>query len=405
MATTDNFNEMLKEYMPHELLVESMKKRNYFWNKVSKKEDWKKGTYYVPFEGGEYSSLSMGALTASNDVANGTFVKGQITTQPELWGTMKFDEKDLDRHESLEKSFLALVPEKVDQFVRRMQERVSIMLLGDGSIAKLTSDGLNGSCVVDHPERFTIGEKIEVDDDNSSVQLCYVTAINMSTKTLTVKDARSSGSAVNLTAYTTAQNAKIYLPGGQAAGFSGLKAQLLSAANGGGSTLYGQTKTTYPYLQSQQFDGSVITAANILEKLFDFYYETMNLGKGNPTEILMSMNNFKNAVKGEQVNRQYVSTDKKAGYGYRSVTLLGNEGEMTLTGIRDMADSEIYVLDWEGFHFVGDKFFDRKRHLDGNEYFLERATTGYSYLTDIKFYGDLAVYRPSHQGVIYGISY
>lgn len=36
MATTASFNDMLKAYMPYELLQEEMKKRNYFWNKVEK---------------------------------------------------------------------------------------------------------------------------------------------------------------------------------------------------------------------------------------------------------------------------------------------------------------------------------------------------------------------------------
>jgi hypothetical protein len=54
------------------------------------------------------------------------------------------------------------------------------MLLGDGSIAKATSDGqAGGTIIVDNPERFTIGEKVTVDDDNSSSADGYVTAIDI----------------------------------------------------------------------------------------------------------------------------------------------------------------------------------------------------------------------------------
>lgn len=70
-----------------------------------------------------------------------------------------------------------------------------------------------------------------------------------------------------------------------------------------------------------------------------------------------------------------------------------------------MPDDKAYILDWDALAFHGDKFFERKRHLDGNEYFLVRNTTGYEYIVDVRFYGDLVVHRPSHCGVIHTISY
>jgi hypothetical protein len=197
----------------------------------------------------------------------------------------------------------------------------------------------------------------------------------------------------------------VYLPDAQSSGFTGLASQLLSSTNGGSSTLFGQTKTAYPFLQAQQIDGSTYTAANILEGFFDAFYTTLALGKGNPTEIVCSLTNFKNAVKTPELNRQYQATDKAAGYGFSSIKLLGNEGSITLTGVRDMPDDKAYILDWDALGFHGDKFFERKRHLDGNEYFLVRNTTGYEYIVDVKFYGDLIVHRPSHCGVIHTIAY
>ncbi len=68
-----------------------------------------------------------------------------------------------------------------------------------------------------------------------------------------------------------------------------------------------------------------------------------------------------------------------------------------------MQYSEMLILDWDGICFHGDKFFERKRHLNGDEYFLVRNTTGYEYITDVKFYGDLVVNKPAHQGIIHGI--
>jgi hypothetical protein len=87
MATTQNFTALMRDYMPYNLIVEQMRKRNYIWNKVKKKGGWKPGqTMIVPFEGGEFSSMSFGALVAADDIANFTPVAGTISTMPELWG-------------------------------------------------------------------------------------------------------------------------------------------------------------------------------------------------------------------------------------------------------------------------------------------------------------------------------
>jgi hypothetical protein len=408
MATTASFNDMLKAYMPYSLLMEQMKRRNWFWSKVAKKTGWKGGVLQFPFEGAEASSLSFGALTASSDIHEHTEVLGTISTQPELWGSMKFNEKDLDRHGDLESSYLEIAPQKIKQFIDRMSERVSICTLNDGAVCTATADGnSSGELTLDHPERLTLGELVSIDDTGSSPVAGYVRSINMETKVVTFYDARTAGSVVNLSGYALADDAKVYLVSGTTAGFNGLGSQLLSSANGGASTIAGQTKTAYPFLQAQQHDGSTITATNILEAVFDAFYNTSALGKGNPTEIVMDLENFKNCVKTPELNRNYEAKDKAAGYGFNSITLIGNSGSgsITLTGVRDMPKDKIYILDWDAFKFHGDKFFDRKRHLDGNEFFLERATTGYSYLVDVKFYGDLVVHNPSHCGVIHSISY
>lgn len=405
MATSANFNDILKRYMPYELLVEEAKKMNYFFNTVEKKKGWKGGTMEVPFEGGEFSSLSMGELTASNDIANATEIMGTISTQPELWGTMAFSEKDLDRHDGdMEASYLELAPGKINQFVKRMTERVSLMMLG-GSLAKATADGqVGGTIVVDKPNRFTIGEKVTIDDDNSSPVNGYITAIDMNTRTLTVKNARSAGAAVDLSGYTAAQNTQIYVIGAQTAGFTSLKSQLLSATNGGASTLFGQTKTAYPHLQAFNTSGSAFSATNLLEGIFDAYYTHLDIGKGQPSEVLVSMKHFKNIAKILEGKREFVTSDKKAGYGFSSVTLVSGAGELKITGLRDMQDDYMPIIDWSALKIHGDKFFERKRH-DGREYFLERGTAGYNYIVDVKFYGDLVVAAPARCGIIHGITY
>lgn len=405
MPTSTTFDAMLRRYMPYELLVEEMKKRNYFWSQVEKDEDWLGGTLEVPYEAGEASSLSFGALTAANDIAEGTNVMGTISGYRELWGTMLFNERDLDRHNgNMEQSALKLIPGKIDQFVDRMGQRVSISLLGDGSIARATANGaVGGTITVDRPERFSIGEKIVVDDDDSSPVTGYITGININTGVLNIQTARSAGSNVDLSGYTTAQNAKIFLPNQQAEGFTSLASQLLSAANGGATNLFGAAKTTAPFLQSINVDGSGFTANTLLDDLFAAYFQVHRFGKGNPTEMIVSYGLFKNIARQLETNRDYIASDKKAGMGWRSVNLLGVDGECKITAVREMPDNLVHVLDWKGMKFHGSKFFDRKRHMDGGESFLVRNTTGYQYIVDCKFYGELVVNKPAHQGIIYGI--
>lgn len=406
MATDATFSSMLREFTPYNLMVEEMKKRDYFFNKAKKRLGWKPGAVMiVPFEGGEASSLSFGALTASNNIAETVAVEGSISTLPELWGTMLFNEKDLD-NDGLEKSFMQIIPGKLNQFMSRMQQRVSICMLGDGSIAKLTSNGLaSGVTSVDRPELFTVGEYVEVDDDDSAKANGYVTAVDVSAGTITIKDARSAGSAVDLSGYTTAQNAKVYLPNGVASGFTGLKSQLLSSANGGSSTLFGQTKASYPFLQAYNHDGSSITANNILDVLYDGFFDVATVGKGAVTEILMSYKNFKNCAIALQNSRRFQAGEKNGGYGFRSIDLLGPENDMRITGIREMPDDACYHIDWNAVEIVGDKFFERKRHMNNEEFYLTRATTGYTYIVDWKFYGDCVLKAPSHCGITHSISY
>ena len=247
---------------------------------------WRGGTLDVPFEGGEVSSLSYGSLTGSTDIDESNPVAGSVSTYRELWGSAIFNEKDLDLHEDLEASFLTILPRQINQFVMRMSDRVSHNLLNGAKVDILQTDGdTAGTGILDvlHPERFTIGEKLTIDDDNSSSAAIYVIAIAINSKRITVSDTRG-GSAWSASAYTTAQNAAVYTPGGDSVAFSSVVDALLPASLGGSDTLYGETKATYPFLQSVQVDGSAITSSNILEKTFDAFITSHTLGKGNPTE-------------------------------------------------------------------------------------------------------------------------
>ena len=414
MPTAQNFTALLRDYMPYDLLMEEMKKRNYFWGKVKKKTGWKRGaTLQVPFEGAEYSSLSFGALVDSSDIANMIPVLGSISTQPELWGAIKFAESDLDSTESLEQAFAQLVPGKIKQFISRMEQRVSLNLL-NGFVCRVldTYKGANGDTpasgiiYVDQPQYLTIGERVNfIDDDTTALTTaCYVRAIDLNTHLVTFFDARTAGAAVNLSTFTEAQNAKIHTVGGTASNFTSLRTQLLSSVNGGSATQFGQTKTAYPILQGQNFSGASATASNLLDVLNEHFFDTAAIGKGNATEMIMSYKNFRHCINSLQDNKRYAGGDKTAGHGFKSIDLLGPDNDFKLTGIRDMADDAVMFLDWNTLCFHGDSMFERKRHMNGDEYFLERSTTGYSYIVDTKINGDLVCSTPSYNGIVHGIS-
>ena len=412
MATDRNFSSMLNEHLSYDLLKEEMIRRDWLLQNVQRDDGWKGGTLVVPFQGSHASSVKWGGLTGQTDVDQPTYVRGQVTSQKELWGTVRFEHRDLIEHDGRvsEKSFLRVLPEVLDDFMEYTKERCSLnMLNGTADIA--VSDGTAGGLIgVNHPERFTIGEKVYVDDDNSAPVVGYVVAINMNTGVLTLFDARSGGAAVNLSAYTVAQNAKLYFDGtepGSDNGFTSLRSQILSAANGGSASLFGQTKTAYPYLQAIQVDGSAVTSANILDRIFAAYVKISNRASGKPTKVVMSYLNYAAVMQNLELGKgQYhidQSSKKVTAYGWSEISVMGVKGTLTLVGVQEMDDDLIYFLDTRGIKFHSNGFFRKRVAPDGKSYYEIRSSTGYAYLVDILLFGELVCFRPSAQGVMHSV--
>lgn len=419
MATTRSFSAMLNDYLPNVLLKEEFMKRDYVLSHCELDEGWvgasstsNEAAYIVPFKAAGGSSVAFGALTDASDIAEDQYVRGRVATAKEAWGSMIFNHRDIMEHNKVsEKNLLKLLPGSVEDFMDYMKNLVSMNLLNGESIAALSADGdASGNFTVADPARFVLGQKIYIDDGDSSPTYGYIRSINMNTGVITLYDARSAGAVVNISGYTTAQSAKVYNAGQQSAGFLSLKGSLLSSANGGDSTLYGVTKTAYPYTQSINVLGSGITSVNIMEQIFDAVTTVRRLGKGRPTDILMSYKNLGSCMKviegskgsynvkpGSQSASQYGWTELEVG----SVA----HGGMKLIGVQECDDSEIYILDWRGIKFASNGMFQKRKSPDGNEYFEVRATTGYSYIVDVCLFGELIVERPSYQGIIYSISY
>ena len=412
MGTTRSFQAMLNEFLPNELLKEEFIKRDFLLSKVEKQNDWLGGNLVVPFKAAGASSVAFGSLSASNDIAEDTYVRGGVSGHKEVWGSLIFNHRDLMEHEAIsEQNFLKILPGTIEDFMDYMKNVVSVNLLNGAHFAKGTADGtVGGTLAVDRPDRFMIGQKVSIDDDNSAPVTGYVSAIDMETFTVSFVTARGGVVAVDLSAYTLAQNVKCYNDGAQANSFGSLRGALLSAANGGDAALYGVTKVLYPYLQAINVSGTAITATNIMQKVFDALTTVRQLGKGNPSDLIMSYKNFASCIKvieaskgafnvvpGSQRASQFGWTELEVG----SVT----KGALKLVAVQEADDDVIMLVDWRALKFYSNGFFRKRMSPDGIEYFEVRNTSGYQYIVDMCLFGELVVQRPSYCGIIHSISY
>lgn len=419
---------MLNEYLPNDLLKEELIKRSWLLSNVERDDTWLGGDLVVPFKAAGASSVKFGSLTASDDIAEDNYQRGKVEDYQEIWGSMIFNEADLMQHGKVsEQNFLKILPDTVDEFMEYMKEVSSGTMLNASYFAKAeanpaggtgvnTGDGQSdGTIRVDHPERFVIGQKVTLDDDDSNQADFYVTAINLNTKVITIATARGGTTYTGVTNYTMAQNPKFYYDGVLVAGtvtnkFSSLRDALLSNANGGSANLYGKSKVAYPYLQAINIDGADITAANILEKLFDGYGTVRQRARGKANKIVMSLKHFGSCMKAVELQKgafkTLPNTMKATEFGWSEVQIMSVTGELlTLVGVQEADDDVIFYLDLSSMKFFSNGFFKKRVAPDGKQYFEVRATTGYQYIVDICCFGDLIVHKPGVNGILYGVSY
>jgi hypothetical protein len=84
---------------------------------------------------------------------------------------------------------------------------------------------------------------------------------------------------------------------------------------------------------------------------------------------------------------------------------MGPGDSLRLTALREMDNDIAPVVDWSSFRLAGMRFFEPvKTPKDGDVVFEVRETTGYKYIMDIAFYGNLIFYHPSYNGIGHGIS-
>jgi len=418
MSTTRTFQAMLNEYLSMDLMKEELIKRDWLLQNVEMDSTWKGGKMPVPFTGTQASSLKLGSLTAASDVAKHKYVRGSVDDYKELWGTLRFEQKDLMEHDGKvnEKSFLKMLPGQIEDFVQFAKESLSKQLM-TGPVICTATDSTNaatGVFVVDRIERLVLGQKLIIDDANSAQADVYVISINLNTSEATFSLSRD-GAAADLSAYTVAQSAKFYQDGALVAGvetnvFADLKRSLLSAANGGSSSLYGVSKLAYPYLQAININGSAITAATLKEKLFDAYNEIRAKARGNANTVLMSYKHLGTLMsKLEDQKGPFkvtASSEKASLYGWTEITITSVKGTLKVVAIQEMDHDVIMFLDMGAMKFYSNGELFRKRTApDGKQYYEVREETGYYYLVDMCVFGEFVLHAPTKCGIVYGISY
>lgn len=425
MATSRSFQDMLNEYLVNRLLKEELVKRSYILTTIEKDNNWKGGTIPVPFKGAGASSVKFGGLTAENDIAQSQYIRGSITAYREVWGSLIFNETDLQQHNGKipESTFLRVLSDSLDDFMDHMKMVVSFQLGSGPHFAIGLADGTAGGLLeVNRIDRFVLGQKFTLDDDNSAPVDVYVIAINVNLApsgaqgagTITVSLTRG-GAAANISAYTAAQNTKCYYDGvwdgTTATTFVSIKAALLSAANGGSATLHGVSKLAYPFLQAVNILGSSITATNILDKIFDAYTDVRVKARGKATDVLMSLKHLGSVMKIIQTEKGPFNVVpgqkvKVTEFGWMEIAIMSVTGDvLKFVGIQEWDDDTIAFMDWSALVFRTNDFFKKRVSPDGNTYHEIRAVTGYQYICDLCLFGELQFTKPGNCGIIYGISY
>jgi len=424
MSTNRDFQNMLNEYLAVDLLKLEMKKQDYFMQKADMDEGAKGGTIPVPFEGQHASSMEFGQLADDTDISKYKYVRGQLSPTVEAWGSLIFNHRDLMEHDGKvnEKSFLKILPGQVTDFVSNMKMQISVNMLNGSSFAKITVDGtLLGVLEVDRVERFSLDQKIVLQDINTPAATYYVIAIDVNAGTLklgtVIVSATRGGAPADVSAYKVLEFAKVYVPGALTSSYSSIKSQLQSFANGGPALIFGQTKTAYPFLQAVQIDGSGVSATNILQKIFDGAARRQQLGRGSGSlEVICSYKHMGSILALLEIGGGSFGTPYKgafnvvpgsrkvSAYGWQEISIGSPNGDMLkIVAILDMDNDWMWYCDWETVKVYSNGGLQRRTAPDGKQFYEKRATSGYIYVLDHCLIGDVAVLAPWKHGIMSNI--
>lgn len=402
MAAVQAYNNMLKRYLDQEMLTNEFASENYIYKKMQKDLTWKGGVYEVPVEDGVAGNIASGQLVDDLDISMGKYSLGTIAKDKELWGALKVLESDMSRHTSSKVSYLEkILPDKVDAMIKRFKEQFNAQVLTTGALATLTANGtVGGVIVVDRPELFTLNQMVEVFNGSASVK-GFIKSIDMNTGSISLVTTNAGATALDVSAYTTALKSVVRIFGTASEALLSMYSAIFPLSMGGLDTLYTLPKAGSPALQATYKNwatggeaGQTVTASNIMDQVLKFWYQLRQQGRAQHEELLVSYPVFRVMAQKLELNRRYQVTNREPGYGFESVSFIGPEGDVKVTALKRMSNTEIYAVDWSGVKFAGSAMFETVKDPNGNRFFMQRKTTGYEYTTDVKLAGDM-VYQPS----------
>lgn len=405
MSLLQSHSAMLKRYLKEEIIENEMKEKSYIWKNITKENDWFGGVLEVPVQSSGLNTIQMGSLAALTDIAEYTAAVGTVAAHKEMTLSAIFREGDLSREANKEASYIDKISGMIESLSKKSAEQIGANLVrGAGILSVASGNGaVGGTITVPNPEYFEPNMKVSVIDNDTAKVDGYIRSVDINSGVLTIYTARTGGALVDLSLYTTAQSARVVVVGSGTEAFLDLKTACLTSANGGADTLYGLTKTSYLPLQSFQTTGAAYTAATILDDLLGAFYKCRKLGRGDQTEIWVSYGIFKNIAKKLEQGRHYQVDVKAAGYGFSSVSLVGNEGSVKIVALREMPDDVAYLMDMSGIKFKGMALKKKLYGENNQEYFVDRQTTGVSFVTDMCLRGDIVV-QPQKIGCIFAIA-
>lgn len=410
MATTQNFSNMVNEYLPNSLLMQELKKRNWLLQNIEHDQSWKLGNLIVPFVSGVASSVKFGSLTSASDIAAEKTVRGVVSSHKEMWSSMIFEAKDIMVNDKVsEQNFLKILPDQIERHMDYMNQVLGQNLLSGKAVDKAVTNGtVGGTLKVSNPERFTLEQKVIVDDDDSAPVTGYISTINLNTDTLLIVTARGGATPVDLSGYTVAQNAKVYNDAQNSDGFTALIDAILPASAGGDASIYGVVKTATPYTQAIAIDSSAVVAADLLKEIFKAYVLIRKKGEGKPFKALMSFRNLgvclQNLESQKGAFNVVPNSQKAEQFGFTEIQIGGYAGVVTLVALQEMDDDKIIFFDPSSTKLYSNGGLRKHKTPDGIEFYTVRNTTGYQYIIDTNLMGELVVIAPKKNGVMYGLN-
>lgn len=414
MSIKTQFDNMLNEYLTLDLMKNEIEDRAAIYKALPKDNGWKGGTLPVPIQGTQASSIAYDKYTAEDDISFDEYLRGEVSGYKTLTYALAFRHKDIVEHNSIKKnSFLRVMTNQVENSMNFLKNAMDINLMNGGWYDRATADGTAaGVIAITSVQRFKIGQKLNVGASGATVG--YVTAIDKSAKTITLSDARTGGSVIDLSSIVTAAaDNKIYLDGQFGKAFFSIREALLPASLSGSDTLHGIAKSTNPNLQSMMIDGSgAFTAASFIDDLFDAYTTVRTSGEavGRPKaymnwiHLAKVMKKLENAKVGFRVTE---GSRQDSLYGVTEMELFSvAKGEkITVVGLPNMDTDFIAIADVEknfGWHSNGG--IRKVETPDGDKFHTVRGTDGYKFICDYEVFGDLTAQGAGNCGVIHSIA-